>query len=151
MAADQNLSWMPCFVHYSFELCEPYFICEVKNVLMKIKISGQHWKSKFKAYIICSMRMNKQHSGFLSSEYAFYVLPQILKSVFTDNFAQHRYFGFLNILFQSLLSVIKTVMYKLRNIPSYVFIKNWFSHEIFTGYHCLNILLVGEWSKSNQT
>lgn len=51
MVDEQRLSQIPCFVLYSSELCEHYRICEVKNVLRKIKISDDRLKSKFRDYI----------------------------------------------------------------------------------------------------
>ena len=51
MVTDQSLSCIPCFGLYSFELREHYLICEVKNILMKIKISDDHLPSPKNIFI----------------------------------------------------------------------------------------------------
>lgn len=89
MVADQSLSWIPCFVLYSFDLCEHHHICEVKNVLRKIKISDDRLKSRFRdsiylfhedeqtgfwfliiwICILCYLRFLKVEGHLLTSDY----------------------------------------------------------------------------------
>lgn len=141
MVDDLSLSQMPCFVLYSFELCEHYHVCEVKNVLRKIQISDESWKSKFTDYIyvprgwtswvlvshyldMCLMC----YLGFLRVEGHLLIS---LTTVETDWISWHSFFF-----------LMKSVATQ-KHIQQCV-IKNCFSHEIFTEYHCLYMFIVGQ-------
>lgn len=149
MVDDQSWSGIPRFVLYSFELCEHYCICEVKNVLRKIKVSNDHFKSKFRDCIYLFHEGGPTEFWFLVIWICIWrVTPGFWKQkvISSSLWPQWRQIGFPDILFHSFSSIMRKVATQ-EHIRQCVYYK-LVSRESFTEYHCLHMFYLV--NKANQ-